>query len=294
MHPHRHLTSLLFSTALGLSALAASQAHAALLQSQGPSISSSFDTQLTGAALIYDANHFNATTGRLLVVAQGSSLRGPGVPGSNGLAGLAPSQLYQGSGDTLRDLVLELQIDNRNGALIAGSVVVPADNNSAATGTAGDSWTMAGTVTAFAWSDYVAAGTNTFDLTWSATRYDFSDVAANPGLLDRPASCSASPDLCGFGYMRFATSGVAFTSTTPNAPVNFGVDWVRGSGVISGSTPNASLGTLDDGIATSAYLNNLVTADVFLTPVPAPAPLALMAAGLALLVPLMRRRLARD
>jgi len=294
LRPNPRTTPFLLATAAAFTLLQAGFSHAALLQAQGPSTSVAFDTQLTNPALIYDANYYAATTGRLLIVAQGSTLRGPGVPGSNGLPGTAPSQLYLSAGDTLRDVVLSLQIDNRNGQLLGGSVLVPADNNAAASGLTGDSWTMAGTVNAFGWSDYVAAGTNTFDLAWTATQYDFSDVAANPGLVDRPVSCNAANSPCGFGYMRFATTGIAFVAASPGAAVDFRVDWVRGGGVISGSTPNAQLGTFDDGIAASAYANNAVSADVFLTPVPVPAPLALMAMGLAMLVPLVRRRLGRD
>jgi|GEM_PF-2232660 len=283
----------LWLAAFGSSALLGS-AHAALLQASGPSESTAFDSQLTTSALIYDANFYSASQGRLVIVASGSSLRGPGVPGSNGIAGTAPSQLYLNAGDQLRDLIIELRLHNSTGALISGSVVIPRDNNSAAAGTAGDSWTAAGAVTAFGWSDYVAAGTNTFDLRWGVNSYDFSDVVANPGLVGGSATCNVGSGGCAMGYMRFSTAGIAFTANTTNAPVNFGIDWVRGASVISGSTPNAQLGTYDDGIAAAAYLNNAVTADVFLTPVPLPTPLALLAVGLAAVVPLMRRRMAQD
>ena len=282
----------------GIGLLAASivcaPAQAALLQARGPSSALAFDTQLSGAALIYDANYFSAGEGRLIVLASGSSLLGPGVSGSNGIAGTAPSQLYLGAGDTLRDRVLELRLNNVTGALVSGTVFIPRDNNSAATGTAGDSWTTSGTVTAFGASDYAASGINTFDLRWGVNSHDFSDVQANPSLVGGTVSCAAGLGGCGMGYLRFSTAGIAFMSSTSNARVNYGVDWVRGAGVTSGGVPNAQLGPFDDGIASSAYLNNAVSADVFITPVPVPQPWILLAAGLAGLVPLTRRRLARN
>ena len=269
-------------------------AQAALLQAQGPSSTLAFGSQLSGATLIYDANYFDASQGRLMILASGSSLLGPGVPGSNGMAGTAPSQLNLNASDTLHDRVVELRLNNATGALIAGSVFIPRDNNSLATDTAGDSWTATGAVTAFGASDYAAAGTNSFDLRWGVDSYDFSDVQADPALSGGTASCATGLGGCGMGYLRFSTTGIAFLANAADAPVNYGVDWVRGAGVISGSVPNAQLGTFDDGIATSAYLNNAVSANVFVTPVPVPQPWALLAAGLAGLVPLVRRRLARD
>jgi hypothetical protein len=273
----------LFSSSLPFVALlAVGSAEGALLQSSGPSTTVAFDSTLISASLIYDANFYSATEGRLVIVASGSSLAGPGVTGG-------PAQTYLGAGDSLKDLALTLRLRNTDGALVSGSVNLPGDNNSAA-----DSWTMAGSVTAFGWSDYVAAGTNTFDLRWGVNSYDFSDVSANPALVGGTSTCTGSNGSCGMGYMRFATSGIGFTSATTGAPVNFGIDWVRGAGVISGSTPSATLGTFDDGIANTAYANNAVTGDIFLTPVPTPGSMALMAASLAALVPLMRRRLRRD
>jgi hypothetical protein len=168
--PMKHKPSnWLFSSGLPFVALlAVGSAEGALLQSSGPSTTVAFDSTLTSASLIYDANYYSATEGRLVIVASGSSLAGPGVTGG-------PAQTYLGAGDSLKDLALTLRLRNTDGALVSGSVNLPGDNNSAA-----DSWTMAGSVTAFGWSDYVAAGTNTFDLRWGVNSYDFSDVSANP------------------------------------------------------------------------------------------------------------------
>lgn len=290
--PHRaHLRTGL----LGLATLlAAGLAQAALVQTLVPSTTTSYDTQLlgSGVALIYDANAYSATEGRLRVVASAANLSGPGVSTST-----VPQQNYLGGTDSVKDMAIELRINNSTGALISGTVLIPRDlNYPGGSGSTADSWTAAGTVTNFGWQDFVAGNTgNTFDVRWRVDSYDFTDVAANTTLINAPASCNlgAGNGLCGYGYARFGTTGIAWTSGTNGAPINFGIDWVRGTGVISGSTPSPLLGTLDDGINASSYLNNAASADIFVTPVPLPGAVGLMGAGLAALLPWLRRRRVR-
>lgn len=270
---------------LVLGACCAPVSQAALLQSTGPSASVAFDSTLSTAALIYDFNYFSATEGRLVILATGTTLRGPGVP----TGGSTPGQTYLGAGDTLRDVVIQMRINNSSGAFVSGSVSVPADN--VAAGSA-DSWSYAGAITNFGVADNGGDSVNTFDARWFADGYNFSDVVANPALSvpGAPAVCSTGGGQCGYGYLRFSTATVPFLGGGGSS-VNFGTDWVRGAGL---SGPNAQLGSYDDNIAAAAFSAQAVTADVFLTPVPTPGSFALMAAGLAALVPLVRRRLARD
>lgn len=279
---------VLAGAAIGASfAMAAVPAQAALVQSTTPSVTTWLDTQLTGAALIYDANFYGTTEGRLVIVATGNTLAGPGVPAP------APGQSYLGATDQLRDEMLTLRINNTNGALVSGTVSVKPSND----GLANDSWQFVGTVTAFGFADNSGATTNTFDARFQVNSYNLSDVVQ--GLVGTPTSlhpnaptiCAVTDPFCGFGYLRFGTSGIAFTGGVGTG-VNFGVDWVRGASVITGTTPNAQLGTFDDGIAAAAYVNNAVTTDIFMT-VPVPGAFALFAAGLLGLGPLARRRQRR-
>ena len=266
----------------GVSWTATSQA--ALLQGAGPSASVAFDSTLSTAALIYDYNYFSATEGRLVILATGTSLRGPGVPTAT-----APFQSYLGSGDTLRDAVIQMRINNSTGALVSGSVSVPADNVAAG---AADSWSYAGSITNLGVADNGGDTVNTFDARWFADGYNFSDVVADPALSvpGAPTVCSTGAGRCGYGYLRFSTAAIPFLGGVGSG-LNFGADWVRGAGLTG---PNAQLGTYDDNIAAAAFAAQAVTADVFLAPVPTPGSFALMAAGLAALVPLVRRRLVRD
>lgn len=275
---------LKLTLALAGASLAAA-AQAALLQVAGPSVSTAFDSQLSSAALIYDFNFYSATEGRLVVMASATSLSGPGVPTGSS----APSQFYLGATDTLRDVVIQMRINNSTGALVSGSVSVPADNLASG---AADSWSYGGTITNFGVAENSGSTVNTFDARWFADGYNFSDVVANPALSvpGAPQVCSTGAGLCGYGYLRFSTAAVPFLGGVGTG-VNFATDWVRGAGL---SSPNPALGTYDDGIATAAFAAQAVSADVFLTPVPTPGSFALMAAGMLALLPLMRRRLARD
>jgi hypothetical protein len=280
---------ILAGAAMGVVGLAAmAPVHAALLQSTTPSVTTWLDTTLSGVALIYDANFYSATDGRLVIVASGNTLQGPGVP-----TGTPPGQIYLGAGDQLRDEMLSLRINNSSGALVSGTVSVKPSND----GVANDSWQFVGNVTAFGFADNSGGTTNTFDARFRVNSYNLSDVAqglVGPGSINpnAPLICAVTDPFCGYGYLRFGTSGIAFTGGVGTG-VNFAVDWVRGAGVISGNTPNAQLGTFDDGIATAAYLNNAVTSDIFMT-VPVPGAFALFAAGLVGLGPMVRRRARRS
>lgn len=286
------MTKTGFSLAVALSVGAWVPAQAALVGTAVPSSSVAFDSQLTSPSLIYDANFYSATEGRLVLLASGSSLKGPGVPGSNGIAGSAPSQTYLGSGDALKDLVLSIRINNVTGALVSGSVFIPRDNNSASTNTStGDSWTYSGSITRFGSTGTagatVALNSNTFDAYYTVDSYDFSDVAANPALVGAPTTCTSTPSVsCGGAvesYLRFGTGAIALNGDS----VAFGSDFVRGAGV---STANTSLGAYINGINAAAFNTSAVSTDVTLTPIPVPAAFGLMAFGLSALAPALRRR----
>ena len=273
-------------------ALAASwlPAQGALVQTTTPSTTTWLDTTLSsGAAMIYDANFYSATEGRLVILASGNTLLGPGVPAT------APAQIYLGGTDTVRDPMITMRIQNTTGALVSGTVSVTPSND----GGPNDSWSFLGTITQFGFSERNGAATNgTFDARFKVDSYDLSDVAQ--GLVggasslhpNAPTVCPATQPFCGFGYLRIGWDGVPFLGGSGSA-VNFATDWVRGTGVINGTTPNAQLGTFDDGIALTAYSNTGVTTDIFMT-VPVPGAFALFAAGLLGLGPLARRRQRRD
>jgi hypothetical protein len=274
-----------------LGAIAAPPAQAALVGALSPSnlnVPSSaawLDTTLSGVALIYDANFYSATEGRLVMLASGNTLAGPGVPAA------APGQSYFGAGDALRDEMLVLRINNTNGALVSGTVSVKPSND----GLANDSWQFVGSVTAFGSADYAGAASNTFDARFNVNSYDLSDVVqglVGPGGLhpNTPTVCSIpAQSYCGHGYVRINAANIAYLGATNGAGVNFGVDWVRGAGVVAAGAANSQLGPWDDTIAIGAYANDAVTSDIFMT-VPVPGALALFGLGLLGLGPVARRR----
>ncbi len=287
---------ILAGAAVGaLCTLAGVPAQAALVQSTAPSVTTWLDTNLSGVALIYDANFYSTTEGRLVVLASGNSLRGPGVPNNNvagpnpALPGAIPAQIYLGP-DQFRDPMITLRINNQTGALVSGTVSVTASNDAVPN----DSWSFLGTITQFGFSERNGtATTNTFDARFTVNSYDLSDVvqglvgpaSQNPSA---PTVCLATNPWCGMGYLRIGADLVPFLGGA-NSAVNFAADWVRGVGVITGTTPNPQLGTFDDGIAAAAYNNAAVSSDIFMT-VPVPGAFALFAAGLLGLGPLARRR----
>jgi hypothetical protein len=264
----------------------AQPARAQLLGETLPPQSLAFDTKASSPVLIYDHDYYGATQGRLVVLAIGSSLTGPGVNAGT-------TQLYLGDG--LRDALFDLRINN-DGSFVSGSVLVPRDPGYAAAGT--DSWTMAGLFTAMG-SNNALSGSGTsavtvIDARWAAGSYDFTDLI--PALAQ---SCSGGN--CGQGGL-IINAGNAQVPVS-SGRVDFGVDWVRGTGVVDSygnpvTTVANQLGAAfgNDprnfvyGIAASAYANSNVSLDLFVTPIPEPFGLALMAGGLALIAPLARRR----
>lgn len=276
-------SALVFS--LAVASMGAAQA--ALIGAAGfkPLESVSFDTKLNVAALVYDHNFYSATEGRLVMLAGSSTLSGAGVP----TGGAQPGQSYLGGGDTLRDLVLSVKINNATGAFISGSVAIPLSNDAGPN----DSWTFSGTLTNFGYNN------SQLDASWDVDAYDFSDVAADPTLIapgiSRKCSKPSGSGLCGWDAPGDVRQGGLVIIADPALPqasgaINFGVDWVITLGATSaaaGVVPQ--LGSFASGLTTASYVSKTVQADIWMTPVPEPKHYALLAAGL-LTLGLAKRR----
>lgn len=256
--------------------------NAALVGAVKPPSAESFDSNILGATLVYDHDFYGASEGRLVMLATGTSLSGAGVP----TGGSQPGQSYFGTGDAIRDLVLDVRLNNATGALVSGTVAIPLSNDAGPN----DSWTYSGRLTRFGFNN------SQLDAFWDVDAYDFSDVVANPnaivpGSTGIPITCNKGAGLCGWdgrqgGLIILASAAIPQAS----GQINFGVDWVVASGASNTAGFRNTLGTFDDALASTAtFVSTTTRSDVWMTPVPEPEELALTLSGLTVLA-LMRRR----
>lgn len=129
------------------------------------------DTTVGSPAFIfYDHDGVNATTGLLRLVTYSSILNEGAAAG-----GTTATQLYSGTGDSVPDVVLSLQIRNGTGGFTAGSFVSGTVSVGFGNNTAANRWKWDGTVTALG-SQIGGTGT-ILDATWNVTGGPISKFA---------------------------------------------------------------------------------------------------------------------
>lgn len=221
------------------------------------------DVSLSTPSLIYNNTGGAGGTGVLQVVASATVLN-EGVAAGNS----TDSQSYFGSSDSVADLVLTINVTG-TGAFVSGTVDIHYGN-----ATTDPRWDWTGTITNFGFNDGATAG-RIMDATWTVTSDDYLGM---PGNLSQFVN----------GYMTGGTGGIIIGSNTGfNDGTTFDKDWV-----IAGTPAAASTSIFRSGLTTPVSVTSTVTADVFATPVPEASTYGMMLAGLAMLVPIVRRKRA--
>ncbi len=257
----------IFRLALGMSAIAAfsaGNAEAALLN-----VVQSFpDVTLNTPWLVYDHNAVNTTTGRLMLIAGGSTLNE-----QPSLGGTSQTQSYFAAGDSKSDLMLSFDINNTTGALVGGNVSISFGNN---TTTPRFSWT--GTVTEFGFNESLGInGGRIFDAKWVMSGDLYQNIPAN-------MSQFVNSYLTGLnGGIIISTSNNSFVGTA-----SFLNDWVFGSSATTATLATSVISNYVSGLdANVIKLNSTITADAF---VPVPAAAWLMSSALLCFVPAIRKK----
>ena len=243
------------------------QSHAALL---GAVQTFPDTTATTNPYLIYDFNAVNATTGRLLLVSGSSTLaEGPAQGGSS-----TSAQSYFGSGDSIPDILLTIDVRNGTGGLIAGSFVAGTVNIGFGNSTTANRWSWTGNITQIG----TQAGTGTIlDAYWTVTADSYQNMPSNMSQFVN-------------GYLTGASGGIKINSGAAwGTTANFGNDWVFGPN----PSANTNLNSFRAGMTNPIQTNSTIAADIFTSPVPEPEAALMLLAGLAVIAPMARRRKAQ-
>lgn len=258
---------LRFSTVAAIAGLAAGAADAALVGV----VQTYPDVTLNTNYIIYDHNGVDSDTGLFRVVSMGSTLST--VANSAANPGSTATQLYAGTGDSLADVMLSVQINNLTGAFEGGTVSIGFGNN-----TTNPRFSWQGTISEFG---YLDNGTQ-FDARWTLTSDLYQNLPANAYFADYVDGRFSGAlggikinNSAGFGTYSWATA--------------LGKDWVYGTGVTSSSTP-ANIAPFVTGLDAAnqrIQMASAVQVDAF---VPIPGALWLMMGGLGIIAPFARRK----
>lgn len=229
------------------------------------------DVSLSSPSLIYNNTGGAGGTGVLQVVASATVLNEGAAAGNS-----TDSQSYFGSGDSVADLVLTINVTG-TGTFVSGTVDIHYGNL-----TTDPRWDWSGTITNFGFNDGAANG-RIMDATWTVTSDDY---------LAMPLNLSQFVN----GYMTGGTGGIIIGSSTGFIDgTTFDKDWIISNSVTTGVVPTASVTSIysyTTGLTTPVVVKSTVTSDVFATPVPEASTYGMMLAGLAMLVPIVRRKRA--
>lgn len=223
-----------------------------------PVVQSFPDITLGASSVTYDANGVDANTGLLTVTSSSATLQEGAAAG-----GSSDTQSYLGdidgiaggAIDTAKDLTLTFHVRNGLGGFTAGdfvggSVTIGFGLPFIVPSVVQPQYSWHGTVTDFGFEDTGANAWKYFDAAWTVT----SDTYVN-----MPAGMEQFVN----GYLTGGSGGIKINLTSAVTASQFSTDWSRTSGV---------------------------AVDVFASPVPEVDSVWLLAAGLAVLVPVARRR----
>ena len=226
------------------------------------------DTTATASPYIFfDHDAINSTTGLLRLVSGAAQLAEGAATG-----GSTTTQSYFGTGDSIPDVLLSMQIRNGTGGFTAGELVSGTVSIGFGNSTTAPRWKWDGVISQLGF----VSGTGTFmDAIWTVTGDQYQNMPAN---MDQflNSSITGRP-----GGIKITTS--ANWGTT----ANFTNDWVFGSNPAS----NTNLNTFRVGMTSPLQIDSTITTDFFVTtPIPEPATNALMLMALAVIAPLAWKR----
>lgn len=217
--------------------------------------------------LVYDHNGVNATTGQLRVFT-GATVLGEGAAAG----GSTLTQSYFSSTDSIPDLMLTINVNNSTGAFVNGNVNIGFGYGIDPANASKFSWI--GTITDFGFNENKNKDKKpVFDATWTMTGDQYQAM---------PATLSQFVN----GYLTDASGGLEINNSAEFEREDFGKDWIYGSS----ARTTSSLNTFISGMTDPRKINSTVTASVFTSPVPELNSVWLMLVGLAVAVPIARRR----
>lgn len=247
------------SVAFGLSMAGSAQA-----QLLGGVVQTFPDFTLNNSFLIYDNNGIDADTGLLRVVSISATLSEGRQAG-----GTTDTQSYVSATDMIPDVTLSFQIANGRGRLAAGSFEAGVVSIGFGLPANEPRYSWQGAVTNFGFQPDGRA----FNAIWNVTSDQYQNI---------PSTLSQFTN----GFLTGGRGGIIISNSTGFGTANFGNDWVFGTGATSSTLINSYLGGLTNPLRT----NSTVFVDVFASPVPELDSVWMMAMGLAVIVPVVRRR----
>ncbi|MEQ1663453.1 MAG: PEP-CTERM sorting domain-containing protein [Thiobacillus sp.] len=212
------------------------------------------DIGVASPTIVYDNTGGSGGTGVLKLYSASTVLKEAAIGGTSS------TQVYS-SGPTE---ILTINVTG-TGSFLSGSVSIPFDGT-------GAQFSWNGTITGFGFNDTAASG-QIFDATWTVTSDSYTGL---------PVGLSQFVN----GYMTGGTGGIHIGNGTVlfNDAATWANDWVMQQ------APGSVSPTLTSGLSSPVLITAVVTTDVFATPVPEASTYGMMLAGLAVLVPMVRRK----
>lgn len=213
------------------------------------------DIGISSATLVYDNTGGSLGSGVLKLYTNAAVLKEAVSSG-----GTSATQVYSG----VPTEILTINVTG-TGSFLNGSVSIPFDGS-------GAQFFWNGTITGFGFNDTAASG-QIFDATWMVGSDSYTGL---------PSGLSQFSN----GYMTGGAGGIHIGNGNVlfNDAATWANDWVMQFNPSTVST------TLTSGLSSPVLITATVTTDIFATPVPEASTYGMMLAGLAILVPMVRRR----